>query len=367
MAFVSLEQIIKDTIIQKASPIGFDEFMDLALYYPAQGYYSGGAQKFGERGDFITAPETSDLFGYTLARQCAQVLRDGQDILEFGAGSGVLAAQILFELGRLGSLPKKYYILELSAELQQRQKETINKVLPELIERVVWLNTLPQNFSGVVIANEVLDAMPAKRLIKQADHFSELGVDCQSDQLSWQPFDHAYTNDKMLLPNEAGVGYTTEVNERAMAWIDSLSEIIDEGLVLLIDYGMGRKEYFHPQRFEGTLRCYYQHKASDDPFKHVGKQDITTSVNFSDMADQAKNSGFKIAGYATQAMFLISLGIDEYLLAETDENRRVSLAQQIKQLVLPSAMGESFKVLAFTKNRQVKLNGFKEQDLTHKL
>ncbi len=364
---MNLEEIIKNTIIQKAGPIGFDEFMDLALYYPAQGYYSGGAQKFGEQGDFITAPETSDLFGFCLARQCTQVLDGNNSILEFGAGSGILATQILFELGRLNNLPEKYYILELSAELKQRQKETIHKILPELLDRVVWLNTFPEHFSGVVIANEVLDAMPAKRLIKKQTGFFELGVSCKDNQLQWQIFDQPYTNDKTLLPNEVEQGYTTEINLRAMAWIESLSDIVDQGLVLLIDYGMGRDEYFHPQRGEGTLRCYYQHKASDDPFVYVGEQDITTSVNFSDMADQAKNSGFNIAGYATQALFLISLGIDEYLLAETDEDRRITLAQQVKQLVLPSAMGESFKVLALTKKLSVKLKGFTEQDLTHKL
>ncbi|HIM53974.1 MAG TPA: SAM-dependent methyltransferase [Gammaproteobacteria bacterium] len=364
---MNLEEIIKNTIIQKAGPIGFDEFMDLALYYPAQGYYSGGAQKFGEQGDFITAPETSDLFGFCLARQCTQVLNGNNSILEFGAGSGILATQILFELGRLNNLPEKYYILELSAELKQRQKETIHKILPELLDRVVWLNTFPEHFSGVVIANEVLDAMPAKRLIKKQTGFFELGVSCKDNQLQWQIFDQPYTNDKTLLPNEVEQGYTTEINLRAMAWIESLSDIVDQGLVLLIDYGMGRDEYFHPQRGEGTLRCYYQHKASDDPFVHVGEQDITTSVNFSDMADQAQISGFNIAGYATQALFLISLGVDEYLLAETDEDRRVTLAQQVKQLVLPSAMGESFKVLALTKKLSVKLKGFTEQDLTHKL
>jgi SAM-dependent MidA family methyltransferase len=218
-----------------------------------------------------------------------------------------------------------------------------------------------------VIANEVLDAMPAKRLIKKQTGFVELGVDCKDNQLQWQMFDQPYINDKALLPNEVEQGYTTETNLRAMAWIESLSDIVEQGLVLLIDYGMDRDEYFHPQRGEGTLRCYYQHKASDDPFVHVGEQDITTSVNFSDMSDQAKNSGFNIAGYATQAMFLISLGIDEYLLAETDEDRRITLAQQVKQLVLPSAMGESFKVLALTKKLSVKLKGFTEQDLTHKL
>jgi SAM-dependent MidA family methyltransferase len=295
------------------------------------------------------------------------VLDGNNSILEFGAGSGILATQILFELGRLNNLPEKYYILELSAELKQRQKETIHKILPELLDKVVWLNTFPEHFSGVVIANEVLDAMPAKRLIKKQTGFFELGVSCKDNQLQWQIFDQPYTNDKTLLPNEVEQGYTTEINPRAMAWIESLSDIVDQGLVLLIDYGMSRDEYFHPQRGEGTLRCYYQHKASDDPFVHVGEQDITTSVNFSDMADQAQNSGFNIAGYATQALFLISLGIDEYLLAETDEDRRITLAQQVKQLVLPSAMGESFKVLALTKKLSVKLKGFTEQDLTHKL
>ncbi len=364
---MNLEQIIKNTIIQKAEPIGFDEFMNLALYYPAKGYYSGGAQKFGEKGDFITAPETSDLFGFCLARQCAQVSESRGGILEFGAGSGILAAQILFELGRLGKLPKNYYILELSAELQQRQKDTINKALPELIDRVVWLNRLPKDFSGVVIANEVLDAMPAKRLINQTDGFKELGVDCQDDKLVWQVLKHPYTNDKISIPVEVSHGYITEVNDRARAWIESLSEIMNKGVVLLIDYGMGRDEYFHPQRNEGTLRCYYQHKANDNPFEHIGDQDITTSVNFSDIAEQAFECGFTLSGYATQALFLISLGIDEYLLNEKDENKRISLAQQIKQLVLPSAMGESFKVLALSKNTQVKLKGFKEQNLTHKL
>ncbi|CAC9452598.1 SAM-dependent methyltransferase, MidA [uncultured Gammaproteobacteria bacterium] len=366
MTSVNLEQIIKNTIIQKAEPIGFDEFMNLALYYPTKGYYSGGRQKFGEQGDFITAPETSDLFGFCLARQCAQVLDGEDDVLEFGAGSGILAAQILFELGRLGKLPKTYYILELSAELQQRQKDTLNKTLPELMDRVVWLNTLPEHFSGVAIANEVLDAMPAKRLIYKAEGFKELGVDCQNDALVWQE-KYPYSNDKMHLPVKIKQGYITEVNERTMAWIESLSEIMDKGLVLLIDYGMGRDEYFHPQRDAGTLRCYYQHKASENPFEHIGEQDITTSVNFSDIANQALRSGFAVTGYATQAMFLISLGIDSYLLVEKDEKKRANLAQQVKQLVLPSAMGESFKVLALTKDIQVKLQGFKEQDLSHKL
>lgn len=367
MPSVNLKEIIKNTIIQKAHPIGFDEFMSMALYYPGLGYYSSGAEKFGAHGDFITAPETSDLFGYTLARQCAEVLDGGNDILEFGAGSGVLAAQILFELGRLDKLPKTYYILELSAELKQRQKENINKVLPELMDRVVWLNKLPSDFSGVVIANEVLDAMPAKRVIYQNDKFIELGVGLKKDGFVWQTLPSLDNKIQSKLPESRDEGFITEVNLQAMAWVESLYHSIKSALVLLIDYGMDKGEYFHQQRTDGTLRCYYQHKATDDPFIHIGEQDITTSVNFSDVADQARQSGFTISGYATQALFLISLGIDQYLLAEKDEKKRARLAQQVKQLVLPSAMGESFKVLALSKNLAVEPSGFKEQDLRAKL
>lgn len=364
---MSLEQIIKNTIIQNTNPISFDEFMDLALYHPTLGYYRSGLEKFGERGDFITAPETSDLFGFCLARQCAQVLNGTNDILEFGAGSGVLATQILFKLGRLNSLPKKYYILELSAELKHRQAQAINKILPELMDRVVWLDELPADFSGVVIANEVLDAMPAKRIVYKNNQFYELGVDYCGNEFCWKIFDLPYQSDKTLLPNNMVEDYKTEVNLRAMAWINSLYMATNEVLVLLIDYGMGRNEYFHPQRLNGTLRCYYQHKASENPFVNIGEQDITTSVNFSDIADQASVSGFKVSGYATQALFLISLGIDEYLFEQLDENKYINLAQQVKQLVLPSAMGESFKVLALSKKLSIKLTGFIEQDLSNKL
>ena len=362
---MSLESIIKNTIIQNQAPIGFDEFMDLALYYPKLGYYRSGLEKFGEKGDFITAPETSDLFGFCLAKQCAEVMDENSDILEFGAGSGVLAAQVLFELGRLDRLPRKYYILELSAELRARQAQTIAQVLPELTDRVEWLNELPQGFSGVVIANEVLDAMPAKRVRYQNGGFVELGVDYQNQQWGYQALDTII--EQVPLPEDVSEGYTTEVNLRAKAWIESLAPTLDKALVLLIDYGMDRAEYFHQQRVDGTLRCYAQHQASDNPFVKIGQQDITTSVNFSDMADSAKASDLEVLGYSTQAMFLISLGIEQYLLSAKDEKIRQSLAQQIKHLVLPSAMGESFKVLALGKGIDTKLSGFTEQNLIHKL
>jgi SAM-dependent MidA family methyltransferase len=364
---MNLEDIISQTIRQNSKPIGFDVFMNLALYNPETGYYRSNASAIGRQGDFITAPETSDLFGYSLARQCKQVLNKNTSILEFGAGSGVLAAQLLFELARLNSLPEKYYILELSAQLKQQQYETISKVLPELIDIVEWLSELPKKFSGVVIANEVLDAMPAKRLMFSEGRFVELGVDYIDGRFQWSLFDEPYSGLMKMPTANFTEGYKTEINLQALAWIESLYEAMSDGVVLLIDYGMDRTEYFHPQRSEGTLRCYHKHKASDNPFENVGKQDITTSVNFSDIADQACDAGFEVLGYCNQTMFLLSLGIENYLSEEKDNAKRIQLAQQIKQLVLPSAMGESFKVLALSKKQTVKLDGFREQDLTSKL
>jgi len=363
---MSLQDIISKTIKDNDKPIGFDVFMNLALYHAVFGYYRSIKTIFGRHGDFITAPETSDLFGYTLAKQCKQVLNNG-DILEFGAGSGVLAAQILFELGRLDSLPGKYYIIELSAQLKDRQIRTIKKVLPEIFNRVEWLTELPKNFKGVVIANEVLDAIPAKRVTFSKGRFVELGVDFQDGSFHWKKFNEPYLNHVASLPDEIDEGYTTEINVQSIAWVKSLYDLILEGTVLLIDYGMDRSEYFHPQRNDGTLKCFFNHKSSDDPFCNIGSQDITTSVNFSDIAESAMDAGFKISGYCTQAMFLISLGIENYLLAEENIEARIKLAQEVKQLVLPGAMGEVFKVLALSKKQTVKLDGFKEQDLTNKL
>jgi SAM-dependent MidA family methyltransferase len=364
---MKLEDIISQSIHENGKPIGFDVFMNFALYRPRLGYYRSSANIFGHQGDFITAPETSDLFGYSIAKQCAQIINGGGDVLEFGAGSGVLAVQVLFELDRLKSLPKKYYIMELSGQLQQQQKQAILNVLPELINRVEWLTKLPTVFSGVVIANEMLDAIPAKRLIFSDGRFVELGVDFIDGNFQWKPLDEPYSNSLTSLPENCDEGYTTEVNLQALAWIDSLYSTMTEGIVLLIDYGMDRNEYHHPQRKDGTLRCYYRHKASDNPFDNIGKQDITTSVNFSDVAEHAVEAGFELSGYCTQAMFLISLGIENFLLQEEDDEKRNALAQEIKQLVLPSAMGETFKVLALSKKQTVKLDGFKEQNLLNKL
>ena len=363
---MSLENIIAKSIKENNNPIGFDVFMNQALYHQEFGYYRSNKTIFGHKGDFITSPEVSDLFGFCLARQCKQVL-DGGDILEFGAGSGILAAQILFELGRLKSLPKKYFIIELSAKLRFTQKETIKKILPELLDRVEWLTELPKEFKGVVIANEVLDAFPVKRISFSNGNFYEMGVDFIDGKFKWVKLNEPLINSIIPSSEDFQEGYTTEISLQSGAWIKSIYGLLTEGTVLLIDYGMTGPEYFHPQRSQGTLKCFSKHKSNDDPFIDIGKQDITASVNFSNVASSAKDCGFEISGYTTQSMFLISMGIDDYLKNEENEEKRAKIAQEIKQLVLPGAMGEVFKVLALGKKQSLKLEGFKELDLTNRL
>lgn len=363
---MSLENIISKSIKDNNHPIGFDVFMNLALYHQEFGYYRSNKTIFGHKGDFITSPEVSDLFGFSLAKQCKQVLNDG-DILEFGAGSGILAAQVLFELGRLESLPKKYYIIELSAQLRETQKDTLKKVLPELIGRVEWLTELPKKFKGIVIANEVLDAFPVKRIRYSSGNFYELGVNFIDEKFKWERLKVPFANSNIPLSMNFQEGYTTEINLQSGAWVHSLFDLMTEGIVFLIDYGMTEAEYFHPQRSQGTLKCFSKHKSNNDPFSDIGSQDITASVNFSNVARSAKECGFEVAGYTTQSMFLISLGIENYLKNEENEEKKVKIAQEIKQLVLPGAMGEVFKVMALSKKQSVKLDGFKELDLRGRL
>ena len=363
---MSLENIISKSIKDNNNPIGFDIFMNLALYHHQFGYYRSHKTIFGHKGDFITAPETSDLFGFCLARQCKQVLNQG-NILEFGAGSGILAAQILFELGRQNSLPEKYSIIELSAQLKKIQQETLKRTLPEIYDRVEWLTELPTNFKGVVIANEVLDAFPVKRITLSNNHFYELGVDFKDNCFQWKRFEYPYLESVVPDGDDLPEGYTTEINLQSDGWIKSLYNLMSEGVVLLIDYGMSQSEYFHPQRSDGTVKCFHKHKSNNNPFIHIGDQDITASVNFTDIAKSSIDAGFKVDGYSSQSMFLISLGIENFLFEEKDEKNQIKLAQEIKQLVMPEAMGEVFKVMALTKKQSVKLDGFTEQNLTERL
>jgi SAM-dependent MidA family methyltransferase len=356
-------------IRQAGGQISFAEFMQLALYAPGLGYYSAGALKLGAQGDFTTAPELSPLFSRCLARQCAQVLQTmtHADLLEVGAGSGIMAADILAELEQLNSLPHAYFILELSAELRQRQQQTIKLHVPHLYNRVHWLDALPgPGFQGLVLGNEVLDAMPVQRFVMVQGQVFEVTVSNGDDgQFAWSqiPADKAVEAAVRHLEQQRGEtfadGYNSEINLAAQAWMTSIAAIVQQGVVLLVDYGFPAHEFYHAQRSMGTLMCHYRHRAHGDPFLYVGLQDITAHVDFTAMAEAADKAGLEVAGFTTQAHFLLGLGIEQFV-GEAEDTMK--LAQQLKQLVLPSEMGELFKVIAFSRGVEVPLEGFSLQD-----
>jgi len=366
----SLQALIRDEIEQAGGHIGFDRFMELALYAPGLGYYSAGSHKFGEAGDFVTAPELSPLFSYCLARQCAEVLKGigGGDILEFGAGSGVMAADVLDELERLDCLPGHYFILELSADLRQRQQQTIEQKVPQLAERVVWLDALPESgFRGVVLANEVLDAMPVHRFAIDNGEPHELCVvwNGQGFVLEEGAPDAALYERLKHLQSEYLLhdGYQSEINLRAEEWVHSLGGFMEQGVALLIDYGFPQREFYHPQREGGTLMCHYRHRAHDDALLLLGLQDITAHVDFTAVGEAALEAGLSVRGYTSQANFLIANGLTELLAqAEGDTQTQLSLAAQVKRLTMPGEMGELFKVMALTKGWEGGLRGFALRD-----
>ncbi|MES9971323.1 MAG: SAM-dependent methyltransferase [Candidatus Thiodiazotropha sp.] len=365
-------------VIEKSNgAIPFDRFMQMALYAPGLGYYVAGSRKFGQQGDFITAPEVSPLFAQCLAHQIEPILTEveGADLLEFGAGSGLLAADLLLALERLDRLPGCYQILEVSPELRARQQETLESRAPHLQSRVKWLDGMPSGFRGVVIANELLDAMPVSRFRITETGIQESFVICDGDGLR-ERFGPPVTQglvsaveaifqDSDQLPS----GYVSEINLRQTAWISALAAAMNQGAAILIDYGYSQAEYYHPQRNQGTLMCHYRHRAHGDPFSRVGLQDITSHVDFTALARAAVESGFRLGGYTTQAHFLIANGLDS-LLAESDPNdlsRHMSLVQGVKHLTLPSEMGERFKVLGLLKELDINLQGFSLRDFCERL
>ncbi len=368
---------IRRVIDQRPHGIPFDLFMDMALYAPGLGYYVAGSRKFGEAGDFVTSPEVSPLFAQCMARQAVPVLEQlGQgDVLEFGAGSGVLAADMLAELEQLDRLPQHYNILELSPELQARQRETLRQRVPHLLERVIWLQRLPEAFEGFVIANELLDAMPVSRFrIGEAgveESFVLYGEEGLEERFF--PAETPLLSDTVeSLSSSVGglpAGYQSEVNLRQASWVQALAKSLHRGAVILIDYGYCAREYYHSQRSRGTLMCHYRHRAHDDPFRWVGLQDITSHVDFTAAARVAVESGFHLAGYTTQAHFLLANGLDA-LLAESDPDdvvRHMALMQGVKRLTLPSEMGERFKVLGILKGMEMNLQGFSLRDFCERL
>jgi SAM-dependent MidA family methyltransferase len=353
--------------------ISFAEYMGFALYTPGLGYYSGGMQKFGVRGDFVTAPELSALFSKCLASQCQEILENlrGGDILEIGAGSGQMAVDILLTLTKANALPNYYYILELSADLKKRQQEKIAALCPAFFDRVVWLESLPAfDFKGIILANEVLDAMPVHQFQIYQSILHEVEVTAQDDKLQYQI---SPTNNPRLLAHYHSrtwpTEYTSEINLHLKPWIMSLSDILKSGVILIIDYGFPQHEYYHSQRSMGTLMCHYKHYAHHDPFLYPGLQDITAHVDFTAIAEAASDVALDVLGYTSQAAFLFDTGLmtlaREYD-ASTDKEIIVR-NHAIQTLTSPAEMGELFKVIALGRNFEETLMGFKLMDRRYTL
>lgn len=360
-----LSQLIRDEIESGGGWISFARFMELALYAPGLGYYVAGATKLGGEGDFVTAPEISPLFGKTLARQIAQILeRTDGNILELGAGSGAMAADVLDELHALDRPPRRYLILETSPQLAERQRQTLQQRQPALKDRVEWISALPENFDGVIIANEVLDALPVHLVAWRKNGLFERGVRW-TDGFAWA--------ERPLLPGAlrsvaetigAQAGYVSEISLLAPALVRSLAAALRKGALLLIDYGFGRREYYHPQRAQGTLMCHYRHRAHDDAFFLPGLQDLTAHVDFTAVAEAGIDAGLKMLGYATQAQFLINSGITGLLErhAEDAPVARFALTASVQKLLSPAEMGELFKVMALGRGIDGPLLGFASGD-----
>jgi SAM-dependent MidA family methyltransferase len=353
----------------------FARFMELALYAPGLGYYSAGAHKFGEAGDFVTAPEISPLFGRTLARQVAELIGAGlTDVLELGAGSGALAHDLLHELAALGRNPRRYLILETSADLRQRQQQRLRTAAGTV--EIEWLDQLPVRFSGIVVANEVLDALPVhlvrrnagdvRESAASADDIDELGVDFDERHRTfvWRARPAAGEVAAAARVLDLPSDYTTELHLAARGLVRSLGAMLERGVMLFIDYGFPAREYYHPQRNRGTLMCHYRHRAHDDPLQLPGLQDITAHVDFSAIAAAAHETGLETLGYTTQAQFLINCGITD-ILAETpatDAAAYLPLAAAAQKLLGPAEMGELFKVLALGRHFSAPLLGFRSGD-----
>lgn len=363
---------LRERIRCAGGPLPFSAFMQIALYEPGLGYYSAGARKFGEGGDFVTAPEISRLFGRCVARQCAQVLATtGGGILEFGAGSGALAAGILTTLAAQDTLPEHYRILEVSAELRDRQRQRLAQLPPALASRVEWLDALPASITGVVLANEVLDALPTERFAwhRGQPRWSGVALDSRGlpveAVLEREPpganrlFRERFESLSLAWPE----GYRAELNTLLAPWVASVGERLERGALIAIDYGTARADLYRADRVQGTMRAYFRHRAHDDVYARPGLQDLTAWVDFTAVAEAAVGAGLTVSGYATQAAFLLALGIESDVAAAADDVARYALAGEARRLLMPTEMGETFKAIALTRGFDPPLAGFSLQDL----
>lgn len=357
--------------------IPFSRYLDIVLYAPGLGYYSAGARKLGPGGDFTTAPEAAPLFSRCLAVQCADVMQElgASEILEFGAGTGSMAADLLDELARQDSLPSRYWILDVSADLRERQRRTLEARVPALMDRVRWLDQMPENFSGVMLANEVLDAIPFERFLIRDGTVRVLGVGAGDGglELAQAPAGEELVAAVRRIELERGAafadGYVSEICLRLGPWLGSLAAALARGVALLIDYGLPRRELYSAERCRGTMLCHYRHRYHEDPLFLPGQQDITAWVDFTAVAEAGESAGFDLCGYTTQAHFLFANGLTGFMeeAATGDLADRLSLAQQARLLTLPGEMGERFKVLALGRGYHAPLRGFGMRDLRHTL
>ncbi|MEN9902016.1 MAG: hypothetical protein RL651_680 [Pseudomonadota bacterium] len=380
----ALCETIMAAIDQAGGWIPFSEFMALALYAPGLGYYSGGAHKFGAAGDFVTGPEMTPLFGRTLANTIAPILATSKPIVtEAGAGTGKLAGDLLQALEAMGQLPERYDILELSAELAERQREHLQATVPHLMDRIHWLNSLPEQIEGVLVGNEVLDAMPVELVLWKDGHGQRLGVSVETIEdgirfvttagdTSPERAEHIRAlAEKYQWPDD----YTTEIPEAGPAWVTTLAQKLTQGALLLIDYGFPRHEFYHHERTGGTLMCHYRHRAHPDPFYWPGLQDLTAHVDFTAIAEAGFDSGLDVTGYCTQAGWLMDAGLLDLLAAEQPADPShatpalVRTQHAVQTLLSPAEMGEFFKVILLTKGlpANLRIPGFIRSDRSHTL
>ena len=364
-----LQQAIGRKIAAAGGWLSFASFMEDLLYAPGLGYYAAGARKFGAAGDFVTAPEMTGLFGQALARQLGQVMAESVPaIIEVGAGSGRLAADLLLALERAGSLPESYGILDLSADLRQRQQQTIAVAAPHLLSRVAWLDRLPETFSGAVVANELLDAMPAHIVAWREDGIFERGVCLDvAGGFTWneRPASGALLSAAEEIGAQCSLppGFESEVSLAARAWAAEWGHRLKHGALLLIDYGFPRREFYHQQRGRGTLMCHYRHHAHPDPFYLPGLQDVTVHVDFTAIIAAAHGAGIDLLGYTSQGQFLLNCGILDRL-AEIPNGTAdyIRAAGAVSKLLMPHEMGELFKVIAIGRGIGQELCGFASGD-----
>ena len=363
---------VREEIARSGGWISFAHYMQIVLYAPGLGYYVAGARKFGPAGDFVTAPETTKLFAQALAAQVAPILAvtAAHEIVELGAGSGALAADLLNALAKLDALPSRYAIVEVSPDLRERQRASVARIAPDHAARVEWLDALPAAIDGAVVMNEVLDAIPPHLIVRRNGQWLERGVTC-GVSLKWEdrPLDDESMRALAAERFPAAGDYVSEINPAAEALVEDLGRRMTGGAFLVIDYGFPQREYYHPQRGEGTLMGHYRHHAHANPFLWPGLSDLTAHVDFTAVALTGERAGLQVAGYAPQAAFLLGCGILDRL-RETGDPASVEYLREaaaVHKLTSPAEMGELFKVLALAKSDDIRWPGFAVADRSHRL